>query len=87
MAKEHKPAVCPDAFVKHLEHASRVVRTWPAWKQELLGGKAEAPRAGDEQVVVSEMGKRLRAARKRIVDSGQLLLSWDEIEKEVRDRR
>lgn len=27
-----------DAFLKHLEHASSVVRTWPAWKQEILGG-------------------------------------------------
>ena len=27
-----------DAFVKHLEHASSVVQTWPAWKQQILGG-------------------------------------------------
>lgn len=31
-------AVQGDPFVKHLEQASSVVRTWPAWKQELLGG-------------------------------------------------
>ena len=24
-------------FVTHLEHASRVVHTWPTWKQGLLG--------------------------------------------------
>lgn len=29
-----------DYFIQHLEHASKVVKTWPAWKQELLGGKA-----------------------------------------------
>ncbi len=29
-----------DAFIAHLEHASAVVRTWPAWKQEILGGTA-----------------------------------------------
>lgn len=32
-----------DAFVKHLEHASSVVRTWPAWKQEILGGTSSPP--------------------------------------------
>ncbi len=29
-----------DAFIKHLESASSVVRTWPKWKQEVLGGTA-----------------------------------------------
>jgi len=29
-----------DAFVKHLEHASGVVQTWPTWKQQVLGGAA-----------------------------------------------
>lgn len=29
-----------DAFVKHLEHASSVVQTWPVWKQQVLGGTA-----------------------------------------------
>ncbi len=29
-----------DAFRAHLERASRIVRTWPKWKQELLGGRA-----------------------------------------------
>ena len=27
-----------DDFVKHLEHASSVVQTWPKWRQEILGG-------------------------------------------------
>lgn len=38
-----RPQVRNEAFVKHLEHASGVVQTWPAWKQELLGGKATEP--------------------------------------------
>lgn len=27
-----------DAFERHLENASRVVATWPRWKQTILGG-------------------------------------------------
>jgi len=27
-------------FEKHIEKVSKVVETWPVWKQELLGGKA-----------------------------------------------
>lgn len=27
-------------FVKHLEESSRIVQSWPVWKQQLLGGKA-----------------------------------------------
>lgn len=26
-----------DAFVKHLEEASRTVRSWPEWKQSIWG--------------------------------------------------
>lgn len=37
------PAVSADAFAKHLEYVSNIVSTWPAWKQELLGGKASPP--------------------------------------------
>lgn len=33
-----------EAFTRHLDHASSVVRTWPAWKQEILGGVAWKPR-------------------------------------------
>lgn len=40
---EKSQVVRNEAFVKHLEHASGVVQTWPAWKQELLGGKATQP--------------------------------------------
>ena len=32
-----------DPFVQHLEHMSKVVQTWPAWKQQLLGGTATPP--------------------------------------------
>ena len=27
-------------FKNHLENASKVVRSWPVWKQEILGGTA-----------------------------------------------
>jgi len=36
---------------------------------------------------VSPLGHRLLEIRKRIVASGSKLLSWDEIEAEVRERR
>ncbi len=26
-----------EAFNQHLEHASKIVESWPAWKQEVLG--------------------------------------------------
>ena len=26
-----------EAFVQHLKHASIVVKTWPVWKQQILG--------------------------------------------------
>lgn len=29
-----------EGFIKHLEHASSVVKSWPKWKQEVLGGTA-----------------------------------------------
>lgn len=29
-----------EAFVKHLERASSIVQSWPAWKQQVLGGTA-----------------------------------------------
>jgi hypothetical protein len=35
-------------FVKHLEDASRVVQTWPTWKQEVLGGTAVQPPAASD---------------------------------------
>lgn len=28
------------AFIQHLEYASSIVKTWPIWKQQLLGGTA-----------------------------------------------
>ncbi len=40
---ESPQATKDDAFVKHLERASSVVRTWPAWKQEILGGTSSQP--------------------------------------------
>ena len=43
---EGQRAVPNDAFIKHLEHASEVVRTWPEWKQEILGGTRSQPPAG-----------------------------------------
>ena len=32
------PTVDRDRFVKHLERASETVRSWPLWKQTILGG-------------------------------------------------
>lgn len=29
-----------DQFIKHLERSSEIVKSWPAWKQQLLGGTA-----------------------------------------------
>ena len=29
-----------DQFVKHLERSSEIVKSWPIWKQQLLGGTA-----------------------------------------------
>jgi len=40
-----QPANQREVFVKHLEHASSVVKTWPAWKQQVLGGAAVQPAA------------------------------------------
>jgi hypothetical protein len=28
-------------FVEHLEQASQIVRSWPAWKRAVLGGEVE----------------------------------------------
>jgi len=41
-----QPANQREVFVKHLEHASSVVQTWPAWKQQVLGGAAVQPATG-----------------------------------------
>jgi hypothetical protein len=30
-------------FLAHLDYASRVVQTWPAWKQRVLGGTPVEP--------------------------------------------
>lgn len=42
-------------FVKHLEDASRVVQTWPTWKQEVLGGTAVQPPAASDLRVQNEI--------------------------------
>lgn len=44
-------------FVRHLEHASHVVRGWPTWKQELLGGSASLP-SKTESTPRTEFGNR-----------------------------
>lgn len=31
------------AFERHLQTATTIVKSWPAWKQEILGGKAGQP--------------------------------------------
>lgn len=40
---EQQHAVQGDAFVRHLEHASTVVQSWPVWKQQILGGNPTPP--------------------------------------------
>jgi len=30
-----------DKFIESLDHASEVVKTWPKWKQDLLGGRCD----------------------------------------------
>lgn len=29
------------AFMEHLERSSKIVSSWPRWKQSLLGGKVQ----------------------------------------------
>jgi hypothetical protein len=41
----------------------------------------------DEYVARTELGRELMEIRKRIVASGQALLDWDELEREVAERR
>ncbi|MCK5241303.1 hypothetical protein KAR34_02515 [bacterium] len=33
----HKPTDDDDSFVRHLKKATETVRSWPEWKQNLLG--------------------------------------------------
>lgn len=35
----------------------------------------------------TELGKKLREIRTKIVNSGEVLFDWDELEKEIADRR
>ncbi len=44
------PWVQSEAFLKHLEHASAVVQTWPEWKQRVLGGPSSQPPAAAKPV-------------------------------------
>jgi hypothetical protein len=37
-----------NAFVQHLKHASSVLKTWPAWKQEILGAVFTQANTEDE---------------------------------------
>ena len=38
-----------DRFARHLEEASRIVSTWPGWKQCVLGGRGSAPALRKDQ--------------------------------------
>lgn len=40
MHSDETPTPCEnrDRFVEHLERASETVRSWPIWKQTILGG-------------------------------------------------
>ena len=40
-------------FLAHMEYASKIVRSWPAWKQRVLGGPAfepPKPQPGQSQI-------------------------------------
>ena len=49
--------------------------------------REELPPATEARRAQSPLGKRLREIRKRIVASGVRLLDWDEVERELRQRR
>lgn len=54
MSNEHKSFEnhLRSHFEAHLAHVSKVVKTWPTWKQGLLGGNAvEPPKRTIRQVV------------------------------------
>ena len=64
MDKDRKP----DQFRKHLERSSRIVSQWPAWEQEILGGKARPP----------ETDRRVAAHAKAMVNRGiEILFTYD----------
>lgn len=41
----------------------------------------------DNRKCITDLGRKLWECRKRIVASGQKLLDWDEVSKEVKNRR
>jgi len=49
--------------------------------------KDEEPLETEEYHPRTALGRRLWRIRKRIVASGERLLSWDEVERELRERR
>ena len=53
------------------------------WEEE-IPPRQEAP---EEYVPQTPLGQRLRQIRQEIVESGEPLLDWDGIEREVADRR
>jgi hypothetical protein len=61
MDKDRKP----NKFREHLERSSRIVSQWPAWKQEILGGKARPP----------ETEKRVAAHARAMANRGIKILS------------
>lgn len=38
-----RPSETGASFARHLDHASALVRSWPEWKQHVLGSTATAP--------------------------------------------
>jgi hypothetical protein len=48
-----------EAFVRHLEQASETVRSWPHWKQTILGApRSDAPSSQPRLVDPLQPGKR-----------------------------
>lgn len=41
-------------FQKHLEDSSKIVQSWPVWKQEVLGGTAVQPMEQEKEQELAE---------------------------------
>lgn len=76
------------ARIKDMIEAVQVNGAPPARSDQMQDRPAGSETALDHsQAPVSELGKRLAEIRKRIVASGTPLLTWDEIDAEVAERR
>ena len=44
--KKEADSTSGEVFIAHLKSASTVVRSWPAWKQKVLGGSSPNIKSG-----------------------------------------